>query len=199
MSVIVADITLPTWLVVSQWTLLFALGFLIIVMYRQVGYLQQLKDMGSEREGLPIGEKAPAFDYTPVNESARAATRFEPQGRWSLLVFADPTCASCRATLLALERMAPKLEQTVRVLVATTAEPAQIATVDVFQTETVAISRVRNDVPSRLYRTRVTPFGYLISPEGRVRAKDVAGDEGALRKILRKVDRGIVNVESTIS
>jgi hypothetical protein len=202
MSITLADITLPTWLVVSQWTLLFALGFLIIVMYRQVGYLQQLKDVGSEREGLPVGENAPAFDYTPVNGISRAPARFEPRGRWSLLVFADPTCFSCQGTLVALGRMVPKLEQTVRVLVATTAEPAQLASAEAFQTEAVAISRVRSDVPSRLYSTRVTPFGYLIDPEGKIRAKEVAADDASIRKMLRKVGRSAIsvdNIESTIS
>jgi methylamine dehydrogenase accessory protein MauD len=199
MSITLADITLPTWLVVSQWTLLFALGFLIIVMYRQVGYLQQLKNVGSEREGLPIGEKAPTFDHTPVNGSTNTPARFEPQGRWSLLVFADPTCASCQGTLLALGRVVPKIEPTVRVLVATTAEPAQIATVDAFQTEAVAISRIRSDVSTRLYRTQITPFGYLIDPEGKIRAREVVADEATIRKMLRKADRGTVNVEATIS
>lgn len=201
MSTIFADITLPTWLVASQWTLLFALGFLIIVMYRQVGYLQRLKDAGSEREGLPVGEKAPAFEYTRVNGQASAGTlaRFEPQGSWSLLVFADPTCASCQDTLRALEKMAPKLEQGVRVMVAATAEPAQIALAEAFQTEAVAISRVRSDVPARLYRTRVTPFGYLIDPAGKVRARDIAGDEATLRKMLRKIDRGAIAGESVVS
>jgi hypothetical protein len=52
MNISFADITLPLWLVVSQWTLLFALGFLIIVMYRQVAFLQRLKGAGPEREGL---------------------------------------------------------------------------------------------------------------------------------------------------
>src|SRR5947209_10368556 len=107
MNVTFADVSLPLWLVVSQWVLLFALGLLIVVMYRQVGFLQQLKDQGSEREGLSIGEKAPAFDYTPANQSRAASARFEPQGNWSLLLFADPTCVSCQGTLLALERLMP--------------------------------------------------------------------------------------------
>jgi hypothetical protein len=201
MSITFADITLPTWLVVGQWVLLFALGFLIIVMYRQVGYLQGLKDAGSEREGLPVGEKAPTFEYTRLNGEAGAgtSTRFEPQGNWSLLVFADPTCASCQDTLLTLEKMAPKLGQGVRIMVATTAEPAQIALADAFQTQTFAISRVRGDVPARLYRTRVTPFGYLIDPAGKVRARDIAADEAALRKMLRKIDRAAAAGESVVS
>jgi hypothetical protein len=198
MNISFADITLPLWLVVSQWTLLFALGFLIIVMYRQVAFLQRLKGAGTEREGLPVGEKAPAFDYMPINRRS-ASTHFDPKGTWSLLVFADPTCVSCQGTLLALERMAPKLRQTMRILVATNADPAQFNAVDAFRTASVDISRVPGDVASRLYQTTITPFGYVIDPEGKIRAKGVATDEASIRKIVRKADRNPVNVELTVS
>jgi hypothetical protein len=77
MSVVFADITLPLWLVISQWTLLFALGFLIIVMYRQVALLQELKDAGSEREGLSINET------DRVDEVSLEIQR-PPHSRWSL-------------------------------------------------------------------------------------------------------------------
>ena len=72
MQLTFTDITLPLWLVAGQWVLLFALGFLVLVMYRQIGLLEHLKDSGPEREGLPVGEKAPSFDYTPVNRSTNA-------------------------------------------------------------------------------------------------------------------------------
>jgi len=198
MHVTIADIALPLWLIISQWTLLFALGFLVIIMYRQVGFLQQLKDQGSEREGLPLGEKAPAFDYTPVKGSVNAAARFEPAGKWSLLVFADPACVTCQNTLLALERMSPKLARTMRVLVATTAEPAQIGAVDAFRTAPVEIGRVSSDVLSRLYHTGVTPFGHVIDPEGKVRARGIATDESSIRQMVRRMDRNTFDVEQTI-
>lgn len=195
MGVVIMDITLPLWLVVSQWMLLFALGFLIIIMYRQIGYLEQLKDVGSEREGLAIGEDAAVFDYTPASEDADAAIRFEPQGTWSLLVFADPGCSSCQDTLRTLERMSPKLAQTMRLLVLTTADPSQVAAADAFRNASVTIGRVRNEVPAKLYHTRVTPFAHLIDPEGVIRAKGIASDEASFRKIVRQGDRKSVNVE----
>ena len=199
MNVGFADITLPLWLIVSQWVLLSALGFLIIVMYRQVAFLQQLNDQGSEREGLPSGEKAPAFDYTPINQGKAAPAHFEPRGRWVLLVFADPGCVSCQNTLLALERLMPKLEPVMRVLVVTTAEPAQIAAVDAFRSASCDICRIRSDVSYKLYRTSVTPFGYLIDLEGMIRARGIVVDEASIRKIVSKADRKPVNVEFTVS
>ncbi len=195
MELTFADITLPLWLFVSQWVLLFALGFLIIMMYRQVAYLEQAKDHSSQRSGLPIGEKAPSFDYTPVNRRANTPIRFEPKGKWSFLLFADPSCVSCQNALLALERVAPKLAQPTQVLVATSSEPGLIAASDAFRLASVEIGRVATTVSTRLYSTSITPFGFVIDPEGVTRAKGVVTDEASLRKLVRQGDQNPVNVE----
>jgi hypothetical protein len=198
MSFTIADITLPLWLVVSQWTLLFALGLLVIVMYRQVAYLQMLKDAGSERDGLPIGERAPSFDCTPINRGTAVPSRFEPAGHWSLLLFADPGCASCETALQALEQLVSTFTPTLRIQVVTSAEPARITAVETFNTTSFDICRVHHEVSTQLYRARVTPFAFLIDPEGIIRAKGIAGNERSLRNLVRKVDRKPVNVEFVV-
>ena len=199
MSTAFADIALPTWVVVSQWILLFALGGLVIVVYRQLAYVLQLRDLGSEQDGLPIGEKAPTFDHVPVNAGASAFARFEPTGQWSLLMFADPGCESCRGAVAALGRLAPKLRQVSQVLVVTRSEPALIAAVDAFAGASVAIGRVDAEVPDRLYRTHTTPFVYVSDPEGVIRAKGIAGDEPGIRKIVHKADSSAIEIVSTAS
>jgi len=199
MQLTFADITLPGWLVVSQWALLFALGLLIIMMYRQVALLEQLKDRGSERAGLHPGEKAHSFDYIPVNRITNVLARFEPRGRWSLLLFADPSCASCQNALLALEKLSPHLPQSLQVLVATTSEPALISASDAFKLTSFELGRIPVDVSTRLYNTGVTPFGHLIDPEGVVHAKGIVTDEASLRKLVRHGDSKLINVEFTVS
>jgi hypothetical protein len=187
-SITIAVIILPLWVAISQWMLLLALGFFVIVAYRQIGYMLHLKDIGSERDGLPVGEKAPVFDYILANHNMNAEARFDPQGKWTLLLFADPGCISCQTAVSALEHFAPTLRET-QILVATTAEPAVIKAVEQFQDASVPISRVEWEVPSRLYHTLTTPFAYVIDPEGVVRAKGMASDEAALRKIAQKADQ----------
>ncbi len=167
------------------------------MIYRQLGYLLHLRDVGTEREGLPIGEKAPAFDYTTVNGDMHLPARFEPMGKWSLLLFVEPGCVSCRSTIPALERLTPSFEQRIRVLVVTSAEPALIAAVDEFRTASLGINRVSIDVLDKLYQTRSTPFAYLIDPGGMIRAKGIATDEPAIRKMVQKVDRNAIRVEFT--
>jgi hypothetical protein len=80
MQLTFANITLPWSLVISQWKHLFVTSFFMIIMYRWLEILKHLKDRGSEREDLPIGEKAPSFDYVSVNRGANAPVQFEPNG-----------------------------------------------------------------------------------------------------------------------
>lgn len=197
MSIIFADITLPLWLVVSQWTLLLALGFLVIVMYRQLRFLLHLKDAGTEREGLPIGDKAPAFDYSTMNVNASLSARFEPTGIWSLLVFAEPGCVSCQGTITALDRLAPAFNQRIRLLVITSADPAQVAAIYAFKTASIDINHVSKDVPYHLYRTYSTPFAYLINPSGVILTKGVVIDEPTIRQMIQKAGTSTIKVEFT--
>lgn len=192
------NITLPVWLVVSQWVLLFALGFLVIVMYRQLGFLLHLKDFGTEREGPSLGEKVAAFDYISINQNTGASVHFEPGGEWSLLLFADPGCMSCQDVLPIFERFLSKVEKPLRVLVLTSAEPALIATSEAFRTTFLSIGRVNREVSSKLYHTNITPFACLIDTTGVIRSKGVAADEATIRKIMNGGDQTIIKLESVI-
>lgn len=180
--------------------LLFALGFLVIVMYRQVGFLQNLKNISSDQEGLPIGERAPSFTHIPIKGDVNVARGFAAQGQWTLLLFLDPGCVSCQSALHALEKMAAQLSsRSVHSLIITSAEPAVIAAVDAFSTSFLDISRVSKDVSTKMYRTRITPYGYLIDPAGIIRAKGVIADGSSIQKLVRKVDRNAIPVELAIS
>lgn len=183
----------------NQWVLLFGLGGLVILLYRQLAYVLRLKDSGTERDGLAVGAKAAAFDYAPANDSMGLPLRFDPIGQWSLLVFADPGCESCRNTVVALGRITPKLRQVTRVLVVTHADPALIATVEAFRDTAVDVGRVDFDMSIKLYNTHTTPFAYLIDSAGVIRAKGIAGDEAMIRKITHKADRSAIEVVSSAS
>jgi hypothetical protein len=197
MSVAIAAVVLPLWAVVSQWVLLLALGFFLVVAYRQLGYMLRLKDIGSERDGLPIGEKAPAFGYVPFNDGARSDDSFDPQGSWTLLLFADPGCESCQIAVSSLNR---QLVRDMRVLVITAVEPEVIAVVEQFRDASVPIGHVGREVPVELYHTLTTPFAYVIDPEGVIRAKGIASDGGSIRKLIQKADRhSAVRVVTSLS
>lgn len=181
-------VDLPVWVIVSQWVLLAAFGFFLLLAYRQLGYMLRLKDIGSERDGLPIGANAPAFVHVAINGDSSKEQRFTPHGNWSLLLFADPGCVSCQSALQALERLAPSLRST-RILVATASTPAVVNAVGTFADASVPVSYVERDVPQKAYRTLTTPFAYVIDPEGVVKTKGTAADERNLRKLSQKIDQ----------
>jgi hypothetical protein len=50
--------------VVAEWSLLLAFGFMLIVLYRQFAYLLRLNAAtDAHRSGLTLGETAPEFEY----------------------------------------------------------------------------------------------------------------------------------------
>lgn len=189
-----SDVMQPLWLVVSQWVLLFALAALVVLMYRQLGYLLDIQKIGSEDEGLPLGEPAPSFDYILAQGSTQRSNHFDPEGMKSLLLFADPNCVSCRDALSALESLAPRLQRQMQVLVVTSADADLVSTVDPFKSSTLAIGCVDSDMPVKTYRTRVTPFAYIVDADGKVRAKGIAANEAAIRELVSKADRRAIPV-----
>src|SRR5687768_13170676 len=89
---------------VALWLLLLVLGVLVFLLYRHFGLAALGTLEGVQRDGLPVGEVAPAVHGVTV-EGAAVAWAPEP-GRSGLLVFAAPDCAPCAAVLPAVDRVA---------------------------------------------------------------------------------------------
>lgn len=188
MTITLLDVVLPIWVVITQWVLLLTLGFFVIVAFRQLAVILRLKDVGSERDGLSIGDKAADFSYFPANvesEKRGMQEHFRSTGKWSLLLFADPGCSSCQTAVAGLEHLAPTLHGA-QLLIATATEVDLIMAVEQFRNASVPVARVERETQNRAYRTHGTPFAYVIDPEGVVRAKGIVGDQGALRKLLQQ-------------
>jgi hypothetical protein len=194
LQILFADISVPLWIAIGQWVLLFALGILVVVAYRQLGYMMHLKDKGSERDGLSVGEQAPSFTYIPAKQRGGEPRFFEPKGSWSLLLFADPGCISCQNALRALERFIVELPSEMRVLVVTSSEPALIDAIEEFRTTSVELGIVDRAIPFKLYRTHATPFAYVIDAQGLIQAKGGCSSENDFRKIVRKFDRNVLQI-----
>jgi thioredoxin-related protein len=175
------EITLPLWLFVAQWFLLFALGVLVIIAYRQIGYMLGVKEPSSTRDGLPVGEIAPSFQYLNVFQDSKA-DYFNPKGQWSVLLFADPNCSGCQKALIELEKFQYSLKSSTELLVVTSASEEDIGSVDVFRHSSITIGQIKHEVMTKLYRTQVTPFLYIIDPTGIVRTKGIA--DSSIRKML---------------
>lgn len=181
---------LPTWIVVLQWVLLLGLATLVIVIYRQFAYLLRLVRPGSADEALGVGERAARFDYRDARDPERSGT-FVPGGAPTLLVFADPYCASCTELLAILGRLAREpASDGIRILVATDASSDQIAAVEAFRATDLEVARIDRSISTRRYRVELTPFVFAIDEGGVVRAHGTVEDERELRNVLRDLSSG---------
>jgi hypothetical protein len=190
-------ITVPVWLFVSQWFLLFTFGFLLFVAYRQMSFLLGLSQLGTNKEGLEIGEDAPSFSLVYVNRSVEnSPVYFNAKGEWSLLLFADPNCAGCQQAIPMIERLVAPREKPLRTIILTSADQAFIEASDVFQQTSLAIARIQSEVSLKLYLVHTIPFACVVNPEGRIHAKGLISDESSARRILAIDDRYLVPLES---
>ena len=91
---------IPSYLEVAQWALLFGLGGLVIVLYRQLGRL--LSHSGKHEEpGPEIGSRAAPIRYLQV--PAGTPSRVAPgDGMPLLIAFVDPTCPACEQLVSSL-------------------------------------------------------------------------------------------------
>lgn len=177
-------ISLSLNVVVAQWVLLFALGLLVIVMYRQLAYLLDLR--AGQPNGLSVGSLAPDFDY--VLPRTAELRRFTTTDHWSLIMFANPICTTCARALASLERVIStgRLDS-VQTLVVSVAGPIDEVQNDLLSaTEHVGI--VEHDVVHRLYKTEKTPFFYTVDPAGIIRGAGAPVDQAEIEKLLAQSD-----------
>ena len=84
---------IPVYLEVAQWALLFGLGSLVVVLYRQLGRLLS-HDPGPANPGPAVGTRAAPIRYARLPDGA--AGQLAPgDGQPALIAFVDPTCPAC--------------------------------------------------------------------------------------------------------
>lgn len=178
-------IEVPAPLMIAQWALLISALGLVVVMYRQLAHVLKVTDYVPPGQGLDPGESAPGFTYTPVANGQRHT--FSPAATPSLLIFADPDCASCITALHALEAMAPgERYPTVKILVVTDAPTEKVRQVPAFASATVEIGRVDRTIASELYRVELTPSYFVIDEGGVVQSRGTLTDEADLAAALEE-------------
>lgn len=183
------QVTLPLAVVVAQWTLLAALTLLVVVVYRQMAFLLELRGRAKIPEGLSEGTRAPEFEYIPATMDGDHNVRnFQPTGRWTVLMFSDPLCSSCDRALTALAKVLDGRRERPRALVVTTAEPQLVASVESFRRSPMEVGRVDHEV-HHAYRTEVTPYFYVIDPNGVIRSRGAVDTAAGIELLLSKAHR----------
>ncbi len=167
----------------ALWLLLLGTGVLVLLLYRHFGVVALGTLEGVQRDGLPVGEVAPAVDGMTA---AGVTTTWAPQpGQLSLLLFVAPDCAPCATVLPAASRLAGAADNRRLAVTAVVPGPPEgaAALAERFRLPFLCLAEAGRGVFDR-YRVRVTPFAFVIGEDGRILAKGLCSDAGRLRDLL---------------
>lgn len=159
---------IPLYLAVAQWTLLLALGLLVVVMYRQLGRV--LNRAEPAQAGPALGTMAAGFPYArPGEDEVRYLT--PGGGQAALLAFVDPTCPACEKLVGALgtAHRAGDLNG-LRVLLLTSDPPGYLQISDEFRSTALEIGRPVAGTDLGSYNAHATPLLVAIDSAGVVRS-----------------------------
>jgi hypothetical protein len=172
---------IPLYLEVAQWALLFGLGLLVVVLYRQLGRLLSKSEHAHEL-GPPVGSRATSFRYERVSDGAPA--RFTPgTGTAALIAFVDPTCPACEQLVTNLSAMHDAAEMPdVEVLLLISDPPGYLSISAAFSTTRLQIGRPVAAAGVASYRASGTPLLVAVDPTGIVRAAGVASQLTEVRR-----------------
>ncbi len=165
----------------ALWVLTLAIAVLVLLVYRHFGLAALGSLDGVQRDGLAVGDEA------------REITGIDANGEpfvWAkgpaFLLFAASECPPCAEILPSVNRLAeaaPTLGIEVLAIVAGTGESAVL----MHQKYGLRFPVVAEDGSPvfESYRVRVTPFGFVIGEDGRVRAKGLCNSPARLHALLQ--------------
>jgi hypothetical protein len=175
---------IPLYLAVAQWTLLFAFGLLLIVVYRQLGRALHKNDAAASL-GPEVGSKAPSLEYSRfADDTVQYLTPGD--GQPTLLAFVEPTCLSCEKLVLALgtAEQAGELSD-LRVLLLTSSPKSYLKVSDAFRATRLECGRILAQATTQAYRATSTPLLVAIDRDGVVRAAAPAVQLAEVRTFSR--------------
>lgn len=163
----------PVYLEVAQWALLFGLGLLVVVLYRQLGRLMG-KAAKVPELGPALGTMATPFRYQQLPDGTTA--QFRPGGgQRSLVAFVDPTCPACEQLVTNLSALADDGELAgARVLLLMSDPPSYLGISAAFRATTLEIGRPLSAEEVMGYRASGTPLLVAVDGDGIVRAAGAA-------------------------
>jgi len=179
---------IPLYLEVAQWALLFGLGSLVVVLYRQLGRL-----LSHERDraepGPAVGARAAPIRYARLPD--RSAGQLTPgDGQPALIAFVDPTCPACEQLVGSLSALAAAGELAgIRVLLLISDPPGYLSISAAFQDTSLEIGRPLGAAEVAGYRASSTPLLVAVDGSGVVRAAGVTSTLAAVQAQAASIAR----------
>ncbi len=185
----------------AVWVLVVTQGVLLLLVYRHFGLQSLGTAEGVQRDGLSIGETAPAFRGRNLfNES----TEWTPQlGHLYLLVFISPTCAPCRKIIPVLLRLAT-MSREVEIVFMVDGPPRLLEKlISEFHPPSLVVCFTADEESNAypLYRVRAIPFAFIIGPDSHIRDKGIC-DSAGLERLLKagglEIPEGLLELEGVM-
>jgi hypothetical protein len=177
--------TIPLYLAIAQWALLFALSLLVFIMYRQLGRILGGPTTTAEF-GPAVGTSAASFEYTRLSDDTRHHFT-AGAGQAVLVAFVDPTCPACEALVSTLNTAADGGElDELRVLLLTSDPPAYLQISDSFRTTRLEIGSPATLATRGEYKVSATPLLVAIDTRGVVRSAGSVRHLNDLRAFISK-------------
>jgi hypothetical protein len=175
----------PLYLAVAQWTLLFAFGLLLIVVYRQLGRMLVKKDDAAAPLGPAVGSKAASLEYSRfADDTVQYVTPGD--GQPTLLAFVEPTCPSCEKLVLTLGTAEHAGELNgLRTLLLTSSPKSYLKVSDAFRATRLDCGRILAQSTTQAYGAASTPLLVAIDRDGVVRAAAPAVQLAEVRTFSR--------------
>jgi hypothetical protein len=185
----------PLYLAVAQWTLLFAFGLLLIVVYRQLGRMLH-KDDAAAPLGPAVGSEAASLEYKRfTDDTVQYLTPGD--GQPTLVAFVEPTCPSCEKLVLALGTAEHAGELSgLRVLLLTSSPKSYLKVSDAFRATQLDCGRILAQSTTQAYGATSTPLLVAIDRDGVVRAAAPAVQLAEVRTFSRACLLPLAEAES---
>jgi methylamine dehydrogenase accessory protein MauD len=168
---------------VVLWAVVLFQGLVIFILLRQLGLMYLGTARGVAHDGLALGESAPDFTLRGLKGQTISLADF--RGLPLVLVFGSPNCVPCRALVPDLNSFARERSRDLHVLFLSRGgleDARRFAGESGLQVSTAIHP---DDELANTYKVRVTPFAFLISSEGTIRAKGLANNREHLDMLLR--------------
>ena len=173
------------WLVsyIALWAVVLFQGVVIFLLLRQLGVIYLGTAQCVARDGLPLGRRAPDFTLPDLDDRPTSLAGF--RGLPLLLIFGSATCAPCRTLIPDLNVFARERRQELRVLFLSRGEVEEARRFAGELDVQVPVAVHPDETLPDQYKTRVTPFAFLIDGDGVIRAKGLANNREHLEMLLR--------------
>lgn len=164
------------------WALVLVNSAIILVLLKTFGSFYLGTRQGINRDGLPIGSKAPVFEGDLVAGGRMGLN--DLRGKWLVLFFAAPSCDDCYRLLPSLTALRDDLGRLLNLAIMFQGSVEEARAIPHLQGSTLPIIAIGRHGVAERYRVRVSPFVQVLDAEGVVREKGLANSRESLEHLL---------------